>query len=168
MLCVLPVLELADPPAMLAALLDANDCALFVKLDRRPEAADELLPEDVASCAFKAVARSPAFDSNCCRLMELPPFDICANNEPAAADSSVPLALLRKLVSSLWLILPSPLVSMLANSFSSDCARPEAPLALFVLFALLAPNSEETRLLAMLLIIIDSCLRTVPGQYPPK
>ena len=142
-----------------AALPATSDCALCVSWERSADMEESLLEEellleddaaaDVPLC--NALTRSPALASNCCRLIELLPFDICENRAFAACVWLVPLlpaaaeVWAKKLLNSLWLTLPSPFVSMEANSSSSVCARldelPVLPVLLLPLDPLVA-NSE--------------------------
>ena len=136
--------ELAIP----AALPAASACALCVSWARRADIEAELLPDAAAVVVplCNALTRSPALASNCCKLIEPLPFDICENRVLAACVwplPEAPEAWPRKLLNSLWLMLPSPFESMAANSFSSVCARLEAlPVVLPLALEPLVANSE--------------------------
>ena len=144
-LFVLDVDELLCEPVRLAALPAASVCAPCCSCDSSEDVAEVLLLEELPC---NADARSPALDSNCCRLMLLPPPDNCENNASAwDVLLAVPLlepvvAWLKKLLNSLSLTLPSPLASIEANSSSSVCDRLEELLVLPAPFVLLVPNSE--------------------------
>ena len=129
-----------------AALPAASACAPCWSWARSADAVEELPLDAVPVPLCNALTRSPALDSNCCRLMEPLPFDICENSALVEADwAPPPVAWLKKLLNSLWLILPSPFESMAAKSFSSVCDRLEellVPLLPLLPFVPLAENSE--------------------------
>jgi hypothetical protein len=87
----LPVLEvelLLCELVIPAALPAASDDALCVSWLKSAEADEELLLEDAPLCS--ALTRSPAFDSNCCKLIEPLPPDICENRALEAVVSLLP------------------------------------------------------------------------------
>ena len=71
-----------------AALPAASDDALCVSWLKSASADEELLLEDAPLC--NALTRSPAFDSNCCKLIAPLPFDICENRALEAVVSLLP------------------------------------------------------------------------------
>jgi len=72
-------------PAALPATSDDTLCVSWLK---RSEAVEELLLEDAPLC--NALTRSPAFDSNCCKLIEPLPLDSCENRALEAVVSLLP------------------------------------------------------------------------------
>ena len=87
-----------------AALPAANACALCWSWLRSSDAVEELPLDAVPIPLCNPLTRSPALDSNCCRLIEPLPFDICENRallEAVWALPEDPAAWLRKLLNSL-------------------------------------------------------------------
>ena len=126
-----------------AALPAASACALCWSWLRSADAVEELLLDTAPVPLCNALTRLPASDSNCCRLMEPLPFDICENRALVEAVWALPpVAWLRKLLNSLWLMLPSPFESMAAKSFSSVCDRLEELLVPLLPLVPLVANSE--------------------------